>query len=188
MGNLEKINKKRIQKNQLRTIILGTVQAAGLIGIALVAPNAIQYMDKLGLLVSPHQQKTINRSSKKLVKDGYLVWSDGKLRLTKKGEHTLTHLKLATALEQKPKRWDTKWRVLIFDIPEYRRNTRDTLRRTLKSIGFTQLQQSVWIYPYDCEDFITLLKAEFKIGKDIIYMIVDSVENDRSLKEHFKLK
>jgi DNA-binding transcriptional regulator PaaX len=36
----------------------------------------------------------------------------------------------------KNKKWDGKWRVLIFDIPETRRFDRDNIRRALISIGF----------------------------------------------------
>jgi len=55
-------------------------------------------------------------------------------------------------------------------------------------IGFVHLQDSVWTYPYDCEDLIVLLKADFKIGKDILYMIVDELEGDWRLRKEFGLK
>ena len=88
---------------------------------------------------------------------------------------------------QKPRRWDRKWRVLIFDIPEYRKGMRDKIRYTLRTIGFVRLQDSVWIYPYDCEDLITLLKADFHVGRDMLYMIVDSLEGDATIKKRFGL-
>src|SRR3990167_4278610 len=88
---------------------------------------------------------------------------------------------------KKPKRWDGKWRVLIFDIPQTKNLLRDKLRRTLMAIGFIRLQDSVWIYPYDCEDLITLLKTDFRVGDQMLYMIVDSLENDDQVKEDFGL-
>ena len=54
-------------------------------------------------------------------------------------------------------------------------------------IGFMRLQDSVWIYPYDCEDLLTLLKADFKVGRDMLYMVVDQLEYDVSLKVRFGL-
>ena len=54
-------------------------------------------------------------------------------------------------------------------------------------IGFVRLQDSVWVYPYDCEDLITLLKADFRVGKDVLYLIVDSIENDKYLRAEFNL-
>ena len=109
------------------------------------------------------------------------------LRLTAKGEQILRRLELHDFKLRKPKRWDRKWRVLIFDIPERRKNLRPKIRYTLLAIGFIRLQDSVWVYPYDCEDLITLLKADFKIGKDLLYLIVDSIENDFPLRSHFRV-
>ena len=56
------------------------------------------------------------------------------------------------------------------------------------NIGFMRLQDSVWIYPYDCEDLIALFKADSKIGKDILYMIVEALEYDEPVKSYFGFK
>lgn len=123
-----------------------------------------------------------------LVKNGLLARSDrGFLQLTPKGETRLRQCKLHDYKIAKPKKWDKKWRMLIFDVQEERRFLRDKIRRTLVAIGFQRLQYSVWVYPYDCEDLITLLKADFKIGKDLLYIISDSIENDTWLKKCFNL-
>ena len=50
-----------------------------------------------------------------------------------------------------------------------------------------KLQNSVWIYPHDCEDLISLMKTDFMIGKDLLYMIVEKLENDWLLRKTFKL-
>jgi len=44
--------------------------------------------------------------------------------------------------------WDGRWRLVLFDVPEARSNTRDALRRSLQSRGFGYLQNSVWITPH----------------------------------------
>ena len=77
--------------------------------------------------------------------------------------------------------------MLVFDIPEYRRSLREKIRLTLLNIGFVRLQDSVWIYPYDCEDLVNLLKVDFQVGKDLLYLIVDSIENDRNFRKSFGL-
>lgn len=87
----------------------------------------------------------------------------------------------------KNKKWDGKWRVLIFDIPENRRFDRDNIRRALISIGFMRLQDSVWVYPYNCEDLISLLKADTETAEDVLYMIVETIENDEPIKKYFGL-
>ena len=110
-------------------------------------------------------------------------------RITPAGERALKYLEQKSQLQlQKNKRWDKQWRVIIFDIPERRRGTRDRLRLVMKEAGFYRLQDSVWLYPYDCEDFISLLKADLKIGSSVLYMVVDQIENDSKLKQHFSLR
>ncbi len=185
MGKLENESRKRTKKNQLRKIVLETVKAAGLLSAALVAPNVIGAMQKTGLMPSSFQKYVVGNTTKRLVNSGLLEWKDSKLRLTQKGEKTLRALTLLECAQKAPRKWDNKWRVLIFDIPERRKGLRQKIRITLQAIGFVRLQDSVWAYPYDCEDLITLLKADFHIGDDMLYMIVDVIERDASLRSHF---
>jgi len=99
----------------------------------------------------------------------------------------------AFALEQakaflatkRPKHWDKRWRLVMFDIPQYRRRDRDHLRQVVRACGFLRLQDSVWVFPYDCEELVMLLKADMRIGKDVLYAIVETIENDGWIKKHF---
>lgn len=187
MGVLEEGSRRRARKNELKKIILESVKLAGMIGILVVAPNVIGAMAKLGLIASSRQKDVINRSRDRMLKQE-LLKRDGKfLRLTSKGEAVLRNLSLRDYEISRPRRWDGKWRIIIFDIPEYRKGLRQQVRITLMRIGFARLQDSVWAYPYDCEDLITLLKADFRVGKDILYLIVDSLENDKALRKYFEL-
>ncbi len=187
MGRHEEESKKRAQRTNLRKIILSTVQIAGLLSVSVVAPNVIGAMGKLGLFPNTRQREFIRASRERLVQRGLLVYQGGFLRLTLAGERALRRMQLEDYGSRKPTRWDRKWRVLIFDIPERRKGLRETVRRTLVTIGFERLQDSVWVYPYDCEDLVTLLKADFRVGKDLLYLIVDSIENDRHLRRQFNL-
>jgi DNA-binding transcriptional regulator PaaX len=159
--------------------------AAGILSVGLLAPNAIGAMGRLGLLPSKRQKEIIEKSSARLVKRGLLEYQGSKLRLTPKGEAALRMFELHSYRLKRPKRWDGKWRVLAFDIPEKRKKVREQVRRTLVSIGFIRLQDSVWVYPYNCEDLITLLKADLKVGKDMLYMVVDQLEYDAPLRSRF---
>jgi len=187
MENLEKNLKKRTRNKNIQKIILKTVEAAGVLAVALLAPNALQALKQVGLLPKPHQREIFNSSRHRLVKTGLLIYENGFLRLTVKGRKKLQQLERRDYKLVKPKRWDKKWRILIFDIPERQRILRTQIRRTILSVGFMKLQKSVWVYPYDCEDFVNLIKADFKIGKDLLYLIVDSIENDKFIKEYFQL-
>lgn len=187
MLSLEKEVRTRTRRNTLQRAVLGTIAAAGLLGITMVAPNALQALEKLGLIPSRRQPEIIQSSWRRLLAAGLLERQGKFLRVTQKGEARLRQLELYDYKLKKPRRWDKKWRLLIFDIREERKSLRDKIRRTLISIGFARLQDSVWVYPYDCEDLITLLKADFRVGKDVLYIIADAIENDHQLRKQFGL-
>ncbi|TAK57074.1 hypothetical protein EPO17_02940 [Patescibacteria group bacterium] len=177
----------RLRKGQLQEIILNSVKIAGFLSIALLAPNALSTFKKLGITANPRQKEIIANTRKSLVRDGLLIYTDGKLTLTEKGRNKLEKITQQNNIIQKPKKWDGKWRVLIFDIPNKRKGLRDKVRHSLIDVGFCKIQQSVWVYPYPCDDFITLLKADFKVGKDLLYMVVESIEYDQTLRSCFNL-
>ncbi len=187
MGQLEYRSRKNTQRANLKRIILGTVAVTGVLSVALVAPNALTAMDKLGLVPAKRQKEFIRASRERLVRQGLLRYENKLLRLTLKGEGALQLLEAQDFAFKKPRRWDGKWRVLIFDIPERQRAVRDRIRITLFKIGFVRLQQSVWMYPYDCEDLITFLKADFKVGKSVRYLVVDGLEYDAPFRKRFNL-
>ena len=86
-----------------------------------------------------------------------------------------------------PPRWDGKWRLVVFDIREYKRAVRDKVRNELSAFGFRRLQQSVWVYPYDCEEMVVLLKADHRIGREVLYITAGKIENDLWLRSEFGL-
>ena len=183
--NLSLENKSR--RRYIQSIILKVIATAGVLGVAMVAPGVLGAMSKTGLIPHERQKESILNSRKRLIKNGFIEFYNGKLRITKKGKDYLIRESIHSKTRNKNKRWDGKWRVLVFDIPEKRKSVRNQIRRALSSVGFMRLQNSVWIYPYNCEDFVTLLKADFKIGKDLLYMIVEELEYDKPVKSYFGL-
>ena len=188
MGILEKTSRKSRRNENIKKAILSTVKIAGLLTVAAVAPNSLQYLKSLGITPRKRQEEIMFASKDRLIKNGLLKYENGFLELTKKGEIELELLEIKDWKVDKPKKWDGRWRMLIFDIPETKRPLRDKVRRTLFSIGFSRLQDSVWVYPYPCEDLVNLLKVDFKVGKDLLYLIVDSIENDKYLRRSFGLQ
>ena len=84
---------------------------------------------------------------------GYIKTKIGKNRkgvlLTPRGMEKI--LQITIKRTDKKKRRDGKWQMIIFDIPEKYRKTRNRLRRALKELGYQKLQQSVWVCPYDVQ-------------------------------------
>ncbi|MBI2004852.1 hypothetical protein HYS79_01670 [Patescibacteria group bacterium] len=185
MGKLEEEVRKEIRRTRINSAIVTALAVSGGLAVAVMAPNVLGVLGRLGF--TSQQRQNVKKSFSKLVERGYISVEHSRARLTPKGEKFAALLGEGRLAPKKPKRWDGKWRVLIFDIPERRRGTREQTRRTLLHLGFKRLQDSVWVYPYDCEDLITLFKIDFRLGKDLLYMVVDKIELDASLKNHFNL-
>lgn len=77
------------------------------------------------------------------------------LRLTSQGQKKLRRDFPLLTMQQRP--WDKKWRVVMFDIKETNRVTRDNFRQKLRELGFGMLQESVFISPHNVAEDI----AEF---------------------------
>lgn len=187
MGNLENKNRKNIRNNKLQDAILSSIKVAGFLSVALLAPNALQMFGRSGI-ISESEKASVRSVRNRLIKSGLIEYSGKKLTLTDKGSAFLRNLEEKNFSIAKPKKWDTKWRIIIFDIKEERKSTREKLRSTLIQIGFKKLQNSVWVFPYDCEDLITMLKADFKIGKDVLYIIAEHIEYDKPLRDFFGIE
>ncbi|MDO8569412.1 MAG: hypothetical protein Q7R89_01345 [bacterium] len=187
MGKLEDKSQKKTKRKNLQHVILQTIAIAGVLSVVLVAPNVVEALTKLGIFPNKRQKEYISSSASKLVKRGLLFYNGKHYQLTSQGESLLRRWQFADFRLKTPKKWDKKWRVMIFDIPEKKRKARDDLTLLFRQAGIRRLQNSVWIYPYDCEDIITLLKTDFGIGKFLLYMIVDELENDKYLREEFGL-
>ncbi len=106
--------------------------------------------------------------------------------LTDKGKmKTLTYR--FQEMKIKETKWDGKWRIVVFDIPERIKGGRNALREKLKELGFYELQKSVWIFPYDCKDEIDFIIEFFDLRRYVRYGILESIDNDLHLQEIFDL-
>ena len=86
----------------------------------------------------------------------------------------------------KPKSWDKKWRMIMFDIPESKKRKREEMREKFKRLGMMQFQKSVWIYPYECENEVDFI-AETLGVRDYIHFMSVAIDNDSPLKANFHL-
>lgn len=89
------------------------------------------------------KKPALSQALKRLREDGFVeLISDEKLayKLTDKGREKAV---LANLLMGEDK-WDGKYRIVIFDVPEKRRAARDLLRSKLKSWGFAPWQRAVF--------------------------------------------
>lgn len=86
-----------------------------------------------------------------------------------------------------PKRWDKKWRLVVFDVPEKKKHAREVLRSKLKELGFHQLQKSCFIHPYECENEINFITELFELRPYITLVKIEKITNESALKLTFNL-
>ena len=141
-------------RSKVTHAILSVVAVAGVLAMVTVAPGILHFLgpilkDKRKL---KNRNYYINSVVRKLVDKGLLVYSHNDhgqkvVRLTKRGEKLLDQYQPVIYLPKKPKHWDGKYHIIIFDIKEWKRGVRNELRGWLQEAGFVLLQQSVWVYP-----------------------------------------
>lgn len=97
-------------------------------------------------------------------------------------------IKALLDFKKKKKKWDGRWFIVFFDVPENQRNKRDYLRKFLKRIGFYPYQQSVYIFPYECEKEVLLIKRITESAKYLRYIIAEKIEEEEKIKNFFNLR
>jgi len=107
--------------------------------------------------------------------------------LTSRGKQKILKYSMETLGIEKPKRWDGKWRLVLYDIPVKDKSLGDVMRQTLRTLGFYAIQDSAYIYPYPCFDQIEFLRSYYGLGDYIQYMLVDKIERDLAFKTYFNL-
>jgi DNA-binding transcriptional regulator PaaX len=140
-------------------------------------------------------QGTFNRSIKRLTKEKFLIEKKGKdgsfeLILTKKGRREASRLNFIgnTINIKNSKKWDKKWRVVAFDIPEKDRIFRGILRQHLFELDFYKLQNSVFVSPYPFEKPILELISLYSAEKYVRVITALKIDNEKKLKEIFSKK
>ncbi|MFH1193644.1 MAG: hypothetical protein V1661_01470 [bacterium] len=103
--------------------------------------------------------------------------------LTPKGQNLLGLLKFAAG----KLKWDKRWRVLIFDIPEKQRHKRDALRKRLLELNFKQLQMSVWVTPYPLPENFSDFLADLRVRPYLFSLTVEHMNREKELKDFFNL-
>ena len=106
--------------------------------------------------------------------------------LSEKGKLRALNL-IFRRFNKRKEKWDDKWRMVSFDIPDHCTRGRKALVYRLKLGGFYELQKSLFIYPYDCEKEVKCLAKLFKIEKYICFALLESINNKDKLIHHFKL-
>ena len=151
MRTLERRRRRERSLGTFQQAMLMAVVLGGVVLVAAAAPNVVQLLKyfpgyKKGARFNYKAKSVLGRLAEK----GCVMFVEEKgkryARITEKGERMLQMETEKVAIAKKRK-WDRRWRIVIFDIPERRKSVRVSLRRFMQEYGFVRLQDSAWIYP-----------------------------------------
>lgn len=204
-SSLERANTNEIyQELQLRQkveltkqILLALASVSALTAGIILAPQLTSFVCKMLYKKTKNKQylrsdKSITRTLRRLRQQELISWKENRqgkvtITLTDSGKKRILKYQLKDMSIKQPKRWDRKWRVVIFDIPEDHKNARDVMREKLKILGLYQLQKSVWVHPYRCKDEVDFVSHVYGVGRYLLYLETFYLENEEFLRERFSL-
>ncbi len=104
--------------------------------------------------------------------------------LTKEGKEIIK--KIADKKKLLSRKWDGKYRLVIFDIPEKKRNARNWLRAELYMLEYSQLQMSVFIGKHPLTENIIGDIKHHGLEKHVNYLLVKNVYDKKRINNHRK--
>lgn len=172
--------------------LLQILAAAGTIGLIFAFPGAAAGIGALMLGKKSYPRWQTKQIIGQLARQKFItpVYNNNgtvTVKITHKGMIKALTYRLDTMELKKPKTWDGKWRVVIFDIPEKYKHVRELFRMRLKQLGLYQMQESVYISPFRCSHEIEFLRELYGVSITVKYLLVEKVEDDEFLKSHFDL-
>lgn len=109
------------------------------------------------------------------------------VKITSKGEAKILKLNIENIEIRDTEKWDGKWRIVIFDIPENYKLARNIFSRKLQELGFQQVQKSVYVLPFDCSEEIEKLRCFYGIRPYTFLITASEIESSEKLKNLFGL-
>lgn len=109
------------------------------------------------------------------------------IRLTRDGKNLSLRYKLEKMQLPRGNRWDKKWRLILFDIPEHHGKGRRALSQKLKDVGALQLQRSVFVYPFECRNEVDFITEFFQVSPYVRYVEAITIEGEDNLRKYFKI-
>jgi len=180
----------KYKRGELGLVILKGIAVGGIVIAVLALPGLAQVLTLFKPKDSRERYK-IKRTVTALAKQRYIkkCTKNGRemFEITKWGRKRLLQYDFDSIKIARPKKWDKKWRMVMFDIPEKRKRARDLLRIKLEEIGFYPFQHSAFVFPYQCKDEIDFIKEHLMVHNYVKYVKAVEIEDMYKLKKHFGL-
>lgn len=164
------------------------------IGGALVIPGlAVALSKPLDMFFKDLDEKDRQREITRIVyymkEQGLLAGNyEHGLQITDKARRRLIKSDFNNLHVTPQEKWDGKWRIVIYDIPESHKQSRQRLTKTLHSLGCFQLQKSTWISPFPCRNEIEIIATHYDIDSFVTYFEAIELDNANPLLRRFQRK
>ena len=133
----------------------------------------------------PKTSYAITRALKNLVGGGYAEIHKSErqnyAKLTPKGKIKLDSLRLECEDVLVSTTWDGLWRIIILDLPEERKNERESLRYLLKKANFVCVKNTVWISPLPYEHLFTNIKKDLSLSTEMMIIVTNNLDEETNL-------
>lgn len=166
------------QKNVLKIIGKSIILAS-----AIVAPNILQVLQPKNYKEKYKHKRTI----KKLFDYKIIYLFGEEIRLTDKGKELLGIIQIEDIYIFPKDDWNGVWQIVCYDTPETKKNARDYFRAKLAETGFKFIQDSLWVYPYECKEEIAIISQNLGIAPFVAYLNTDYLPQQQKLIRYFKL-
>ncbi|MEK4245810.1 MULTISPECIES: phenylacetic acid degradation operon negative regulatory protein PaaX [unclassified Psychrobacillus] len=121
-----------------------------------------------------HNEQSVRVAVSRMMKQGWLesekVGNKSYYFLTKRGK-----LRMEEAANRifklMPNEWDGKWRILMYTIPEEKRQIRDELRKELLWSGFGSFSNGCWISPNNLDNEVEFLIEKYDINEYVDFFV-----------------
>jgi len=183
-----KVKRKRIikigenEKELIKIIGLGLL-TVGIVAAAIALPGlpmALKPFLKRG-------QKNFRKEVKKLKKKGVIYLGPDEIKLTKRGKELLKLIEISEIKIEPPKKWDKLWRLVSYDVPKTKNKERDWFRRLLINLEFTKIQDSLWAFPYECAQEVSVIAQSLGISPYVVLMQARTVPGEKKILERYYL-
>ena len=180
----------KYERGELAKEILKGLAMGGFIVMCLAMPNLVQVVDlfkpgnsrdryRVRQAIRGLQKKNMVRIRNRNGHEVMEITTEGKKKVL---DYDFDEMKLNVR-----QKWDGKWRLVMFDIPETRKGSRNIVSSKIKEIGMYPIQKSVFIFPHSCRDEIDFVGEVTGVRKNIIYIEATHIDGDEKAREHFGL-
>ena len=174
-------------KDLLKILAIG-----GVVTVMAMAPNTFVAVDRLRRYRRFFKNVDVPKEIKTSSSKGYITYEKideitHRIKITEKGRKMLFKSAAERMKIKETKKWDGIWRIVIFDIPRRHNSIRELLRDRLKRMGMRQLQESVFVCPYPCEEEVGFWASLYFASSFIRFIEARLISNDQDIKSFFDL-